>query len=62
MAPDSVGAWWHEDTKRRFDNLTTQLCEVAEAKKLIWHFCPPDNMKALSVMHYKAVCSHLSAT
>ncbi len=40
MAPDSIGTWWREDTKRQRDNLTTQLYEV---KKLIWMSCslPP---------------------
>lgn len=53
MAPDSIGTWWREDTKRRCDNLTTQLYEVEEVKKLIWVFCTPPlhYMKALSVMH-----------
>lgn len=51
MAPDSIGTWWREDTKRRCDNLTTQLYEVEEVKKLIWVFCPPHTIRVLSVMH-----------
>lgn len=47
MAPDSIGTWWCEDTKRQCDNLTTQLYEVEEVKKLIWVFCTPTHYESL---------------
>lgn len=60
MAPDSIGTWWREDTKRQCDNLTTQLYEVEEVEKLIWVFCQQHTTAALSVMRWKSIWGHWS--
>lgn len=51
MAPDSIGIWWSEDTKQQCDNLTIELYEEKEVKKLIWVFCSQLTIKILNVMH-----------
>lgn len=49
----ALGLCGVKTTKRQSDNLTAELYEVEEVKKLIWVFCSPCTMKVLgdTVMH-----------